>query len=140
VHRPRGAPTHSGRHPERSEGSAPVDQMLRPGKAGLSMTERQGITPPIGYDRAREWICHVRGDCWCRSVLQTGNRNRLRNKASTTRSCTSDAEHEFSRTRSPGLHPMLSFRNPRCPQLLLMRPSLFCKGEVGGRQVHEAFS
>ena len=82
-----------------------------------------GISPPICNGRALEWISRVRGDCW------SMNRNRLRNKASTTRSCTSDAEHEFSRARSPGWYPKLSFRDARCPQLLLMRPSSVCKGE-----------
>ena len=39
------------------------------------------------------------------------------------RSRTSDAEHEFTRARSPGSTPMRSFRCSRGLQLLLMRPS-----------------
>jgi hypothetical protein len=54
--------------------------------------------------------------------------SRFKNKASTTSSCASDAEHEFSRTRSPGRHPMRSFRDARGLQLLLMRTTLVGKG------------
>ncbi len=163
----------------------------------------EGVDPPIGYDRAREWICHVRGDCWSRSDcigrdhlkntharlphwIQEGGqakarrrkgqnllymfgdfaawredvfsfacafeissrlRSRLRNIASTTRSCSSDAEHEFSRTRSPGRYPMLLFRDTGGPQLLLMRTSSIGKGvesnselDSTGEAIHEAFS
>lgn len=93
-----------------------------------------GISPPIRYDRAREWISHADGSLplvWKdpkRTFGRCAGRNRTRNKASTTRSCTSDAEHEFSRTRSPGWHPMHSFRDTRGPQLLLMRPTSVGKG------------
>ena len=67
-------------------------------------------------------------------------RCRSRGVASTTRSCTSDAEHEFSRTRSPGRYPMRSFRDAGSPQLLLMRPSLFSRREVCDNRTREAFS
>jgi hypothetical protein len=102
----------------------------------------RGSGPPNGCNRAREWISRVRGDCW------TMKRSRPRNKASTTRSCTSDAEHEFSRTRSPGLYPMQSFRDTRGPQLLLMRTTSARAGSVesdsesdpSGNTIYEAFS
>ena len=131
-----------------SLGSGPPWLVVQHREVDVGMAEWPGISPPIGYDRAREWICHVRGDCWCRSVLRTGNRNRLRNKSSTTRSCTGDAEHEFSRTRSPGWYPMQSFRDPRDPQLLLMRTTSARAGGVDsdsesdstGDALYEAFS
>jgi hypothetical protein len=126
---PRGAPPQKIRHPERrpelawgelveplegrSEGSATFDQILRPCEAGLRMIKSLGCTPPIGSNRAREWMVRVRGDCWSNPIRQTRNRSRVRNKASTTRSCTSDAEHEFSRTCSPGRFPMLLLRDTR---------------------------
>jgi len=56
-----------------------------------------------------------------------------------TRSCASDAEHEFSRTRCPGRYPMLSFRDPRGPQLLLMQSSLLRRREVGDRNRESVF-
>lgn len=99
-----------------------------------------GCTPPIGYDRAREWMVHVRGDCWSSSRQQIGTRSRVRNRASTTRSCTSDAEHEFSRTCIPGRFPMLLLRDTRGPQLLLMRTASTGKGVVGQSQLYEASS
>lgn len=166
-------------------GSARLDQILRPAKAGLRMTDSRGSggppwlavqhrevdvghlgppdrqavgssgsihncqlliinwqlcsTPPIRYERARESIARL--------VVITSNLPKVHvnakatlGRCKTTRSCASDAEHEFSRARSPGLYPMLSFRDTRGPQLLLMRPSSLCKGVVGHSQLYEAFS
>jgi hypothetical protein len=57
-----------------------------------------------------------------------------------TRSCASDAEHEFSRIRSIGSNPIMSFRRSGFPQLLLMQPSLLGRSEVSDRRTREAFS
>ncbi|MBF8296898.1 MAG: hypothetical protein HW389_3443 [Bacteroidetes bacterium] len=110
----------------------------------------RGCTPPIRYKRAREPIARlvVRNT----SNLHTGNLPKVdvctkrtfgrcnTGRCRATRSCVSDAVHEFSRARSPGRYPMLSFRDPRGPQLLLMRPSSLCKGVVGQPHNDEAFS
>ena len=192
-----GPPKQSRRHPERSpelvegrsEGSATVNQILRVWETTLRMTEgfpvgrdavsttrhrevdvgrgrcglnrpvgrtfssttgmwptaRQpvGCTPPRRYERARESIARL--------VVITSNLPKVHvnakatlgrcntGRCKTTRSCASDAEHEFSRTRSPGRYPMLSFRDPRGPQLLLMQPSLLRRREVGKKSKESVF-
>jgi len=67
-----------------------------------------------GYERARESIARL-----VDGTRITSNLSKVRLNATgtfekyrATRSCASDAEHEFSRTRCPGRYPMLSFRDP----------------------------
>jgi|GEM_PF-6966661 len=112
---------------------------------GMWPTARQpvGCTPPRRYERARESIARL--------VVITSNLPKVHvnakatlgrcntGRCKTTRSCASDAEHEFSRTRSPGRYPMLSFRDPRGPQLLLMQPSLLRRREVGKKSKESVF-
>ena len=43
----RGLPTQSRSHPERSEGSITLNQILRPEKAGLRMTDSLSGNPPL---------------------------------------------------------------------------------------------
>ena len=97
------------------------------------------VVPPIGFDRAREWMCDVRGDCWCRSEQLIRHRNRLGILALTTRFFARDAVHEFPRIRSAGLFPMKLFRISGCPQLLLMQPTLCSRREVGDTHTQGVF-
>ena len=137
----------SGRYPDPDQRSGePARRTCTNGAGGrtwetvLRMTESPGIGPPIGYDRARESISHVRADCSCRSEQLTTHRSRLRMIGSTTRSFASDAEHEFPRIRSAGLFPMKSFRRSGYPPLLLMQLTLFRRREVDDTQTSKAFS
>jgi hypothetical protein len=158
-HRPRGAPTLRNL-PTRT--TAVVCRIVRSGGpkvwkdsnrtfGGHEGCERwRGSTPPIRYKRAREPIARLvvrntsnlhtgklpKVDVCTKRTFGRCNTGRCR----ATRSCVSDAVHEFSRARSPGRYPMLSFRDPRGPQLLLMRPSSLCKGVVGQPHNDEAFS
>jgi hypothetical protein len=52
---------------------------------------------------------------------------RCKTKCKATRSCASDAEHEFPRIRSAGLFSMMPFRRSGYPQLLLMQPTLIAE-------------
>jgi hypothetical protein len=181
-------PIQSRRHPERSEGSARLDQILRVWETTLRMTEGFGNGGPPwlavqhrevdighrprgaltlrnlftrttirsggpkvwedskrtfgryeGYERARESIARLVGRNTSNLPKVHVNAKATLGRCNATRSCASDAEHEFPRTRCPGRYPMLSFRDPRGPQLLLMQPSLLCRRDVG-KKTKKAFS
>jgi len=119
------------------------------GHCGLPAWQPVGCTPPTRYERARESIARL-----VVGTRITSNRSKVRLNATrtferyrATRSCASDAEHEFSRTRCPDRYPMLSFRDPRGPQLLLMQPTSVgkdvasdSKSDSVGDALQEAFS
>jgi len=128
----------SRRHPERSEGSAHENQILRTWETVLRMTRGPGTGPPVGCDRARESIRRARNTCNLPKVK--GNAKRTLGRCKATRSCASDAMHEFPRIRSAGLFPMIPYRRSGYPQLLLMQPTLWSRREVDDTQTRKAFS
>jgi hypothetical protein len=129
-------PNQCRRHPEpdlSGEGSAITDQILRVCETTLRMTKRRGCGPPVYEGRCRSQNAEVRSQKFtlsesrsCLSGRVEGVEGRWTCKCfniTALRSRTSDAEHEFTRARSPGSTPMRSFRCSRGLQLLLMRPS-----------------
>ena len=119
------------------------------GHCGLPAWQPVGCTPPTRYERARESIARL-----VVGTRITSNRSKVRLNAKgtfercmTTRSCASDAEHEFPRIRSAGLFPMKLFRRSGYPQLLLMQPTSVgkdvasdSKSDSVGDALQEAFS
>ena len=129
-HRPRGAPT---------LGNLPTRTTIQSGGPKVWKDSKRTFGRYEGCERARESIVRL-------VVRNTSNLPKAKVKfIGTFGRCrltcffASDAVHEFSRAHSPGRYPMLSFRDPRGPQLLLMQPSLLRRREVG-KKTKKAFS
>lgn len=93
------------------------------GRDAVPATRHRGVG--IGRrPRGASIRCEQARESIARLVVITSNLSKA------TRSCVSDAEHEFPRIRSIGSNPMMLFRRSGYPQLLLMQPSLLRSREV----------